>query len=501
MQLRDLLTILGRRWGTLLICVLLVGGGTTLLTLRMTPVYQASARVYLSTAGAVLTNDDLATYAELVSSPIVLDPLRESLEIPPGTPIDVSANTVGDTPMMVVTARASDGQLAADIANSVGPELTEVGGAFARFGQGQGSLEVLEVAPAAAPGAPTSPNLTLNVLIGILAGLGLGIGVVLLQTFLDTKIRNEADLRAISTRPVLARLKKIRNPQTDSLVVEQLPFAPASEEFRRLRTNLQFIDVTAGGKHSFQVTSSVPGEGKTLTSVNLALAVAESGARVLLVDCDLRRPAVANMLGIPGSVGLTTLLLQRAGLSDTVQQWRDTSLYVLPAGELPPNPSELLASEAMQQLFTTFTRQFDVVIVDSPPVNPVIDPILINRLVGGTVMVVRVDRAGKRDLAQALRSLATVEQEVSGFALNGMPDDLGSYGHYYSKDYKKGGKASRKSKDTQQSGKQHSQDLQALIRAERPGGDTEAQPSQPAKSEHESRAAKRAHRSGADTHK
>jgi len=228
-------------------------------------------------------------------------------------------------------------------------------------------------------------------------------------------------------------------------VVDADPHSVAAEEFRRLRTNLQFVDVTTGGKHSFVVTSAMPSEGKTLSAVNLSLAMSRSGMRVLLVDADLRHPSVASAMGLEGSVGLTTILLGRATLDDVVQQWGETTLYVLPAGEIPPNPSELLGSAAMEALFEEFLAAFDFVIVDSPPVLPVIDPVLINRLVGGMLLVVTVNRTKKRDLAHALKNLATVDIKPAGFALNMVPggNGYGKYGSYYAygRDSKKGRKA------------------------------------------------------------
>jgi capsular exopolysaccharide synthesis family protein len=160
------------------------------------------------------------------------------------------------------------------------------------------------------------------------------------------------------------------------------------------------------------------GEGKTTTVVNLAMALADTGARVLLVDGDLRNPSVASSLGLEGGVGLTTILIGAATVDDVVQRWRDTSLYVLPAGQVPPNPSEILGSEPMATLFDHLTKEFDYVLVDSPPVLPVIDAIVINKLVGGLVFVVAADRTRKRDLAAAMRALSTVDATPAGFTFN-----------------------------------------------------------------------------------
>jgi len=432
-QFRDFLDILRKRWLLIVAAVVLVVASTVGYTLTMTPVYEASARIFLapSTTGYLITQQDLNTYAELLGSQVVQDPIREELGLDAGAPIDVSATISKDSNLITITARSSDPQLAADIANAAGPELAKVGGDFSPLLSSAGQeVESTAITPATRPGEPVSPNMVNNVALALLAGLALGLGLALLRHFLDTKVRIESDLRAISDRPILGSLRRLKDT-TSRLIVQARPQSIAAEEFRRLRTNLQFVDVTTGGQHSFVVTSAMPGEGKTLTAVNLAMATADSGARVLLVDADLRHPSVANTMGIEGSVGLTTLLLGRATINDLAQQWGNTTLYVLPAGEIPPNPSELLGSVPMEVLFNEFLRVYDFVIVDSPPVIPVIDPVLVNRLVGGMLLVVTVDKTKKRDLAHALKSLETVDIRIAGFALNMVKGGDSYYGGYY----------------------------------------------------------------------
>jgi capsular exopolysaccharide synthesis family protein len=212
--------------------------------------------------------------------------------------------------------------------------------------------------------------------------------------------------------------------------MEADPFGPQAEAARQLRTNVHFVDVTAG-KHSFMITSSLPGEGKTTTAVNLGLAMADSGLKVLLIDADLRHPNVARSLGLESAVGLTTLLVGAAEPEDVFQQWAGTSLYVLAAGEVPPNPSELLGSRAMKELFDELTEQFDFILVDAPPVLPVADPLVISQLTGGTVMVVAAGETRRRHLAEALRVLGTASVEVGGFVLTKAQATPKSYRYYY----------------------------------------------------------------------
>jgi capsular exopolysaccharide synthesis family protein len=279
---------------------------------------------------------------------------------------------------------------------------------------------------------PVTPNTMNNLIVGALVGLLVGIGLALLRHTIDNRVRSARELGMLSDRPVLATIPRTggsEDPGHD-LYMEADPFGPQAEAARQLRTNVHFVDVTAG-KHSFMITSSLPGEGKTTTAVNLGLAMADSGLKVLLIDADLRHPNVARSLGLESAVGLTTLLVGAAEPEDVFQQWAGTSLYVLAAGEVPPNPSELLGSRAMQELFDELTEQFDFILVDAPPVLPVADPLVISQLTGGTVMVVAAGETRRRHLAEALRVLGTANVEVGGFVLTKAQATPKSYRYYY----------------------------------------------------------------------
>ena len=427
MQLRDFLVVLRARWKIVLAGIVVVLAATTAVTLTQTPIYTSEARFFLQAVDQskgdenlgtyIVTVEDLNTYVAVLSSPAVLDPLRERLDLPPGTPVDVSAAVSEEASILTVTARSDDPQLAADIANAVGPQLADVADQFSvLLAAAQAEIEATTISPAGPSATPTSPDLERNLALGGLAGLMLGVGLAFVRHTLDTKVRAEADLKSLSPSPLLALLPIDRDKEP-GITLERNPYGGYAEAIRRLRTNLMFVDVTTG-RHSFAVTSAVPGEGKTTTAVNLAVAMATAGGRILLVDADLRNPSVARRMDLDGAVGLTTVLLGKADLEDVVQRWGDTDLYVLAAGQIPPNPSELLGSEPMQDLFSKMTQEYDFVLVDSPPVVPVIDAVLIDKLTGGTLMVVASNRTKKRDLVSALKSLETVGGAVSGFALN-----------------------------------------------------------------------------------
>jgi tyrosine-protein kinase len=444
-QFRDFLVVLRTRWRTVAACALLVLGAAAAYTLTLTPTYTATARVYFSATGGqsaqgqqnrgtyVITSTDLGTYVEVLRSPSVLDPLRASLGLPPNAPVNISASVPPTASVLDIAAVDTTAEGAARTANAVGPELAKVAVKFSPLLASAGqTVEATTISPAVPPSSPTTPDVRRNLLLGLLAGLAIGVGVAFGRHALDTKVRSEADIKALSDRPMLSKIPMDKNTRGKPLSLVMDPHGVHAEAIRRLRTNLLFIDVTTG-KHSFVVTSAMPGEGKTTTVINLAMALADTGARVLLVDGDLRNPSVAKTMGLEGGVGLTTILLGAATVDDVVQQWRDSSLFVLPAGQIPPNPSEILGSEPMETLFDHLTKEFDYVLVDSPPVLPVIDAIVINKLVGGLLFVVAADRTRKRDLQSAIKALTTVDARAAGFALNmvaGGTSDPYRYGYY-----------------------------------------------------------------------
>ncbi|WP_260439502.1 polysaccharide biosynthesis tyrosine autokinase [Humibacillus xanthopallidus] len=441
---REFLNVLVARWRIIALTLLTVIAATAVQTMLTPALYTASAKIYLSATQPANANgqkvgayaigaNDLATYVDVLNAPSVLGPLRQTLGLAPNAPVSVTADVSQTSNMMTITATDGDPETAARIANAAGPILAGV--ATEKFApllaaNGQ-AVQSQTVAEAGVPGAPSSPNAKRNLMLGALLGLALGIGLALLAHSLDTKVRNEDDIKALSKRPILGDIPIVKSARDGLLSIESDPHGRHAEAIRRLRTNMLFVDVTTGG-HSFVVTSSVPGEGKTTTTINLAMAMADAGSKVLLIDGDLRNPSVASTMGLDGSFGLTTLLLGQADPGDVIQRWRESTLHVLPAGPVPPNPSELLGSEPMETLFGKLSHDFDFILVDSPPVVPVIDAVLINKLTHGLIMVVAADRTRKRDLASAVHSLETVDAPVAGFALNMAPatSTAHRYGYY-----------------------------------------------------------------------
>lgn len=218
---------------------------------------------------------------------------------------------------------------------------------------------------------------------------------------------------------------------------ENLEFT-AREQYKLLRANLSFTLPVADGCSVIGVTSSMRGEGKSTTAINLAYVLAENGKRVLLIDADLRIPSIAKKMGISGSPGLTNLLMDydthQMSLvkSELLDNW-----YILPAGDLPPNPSELLGSPRMESILKALSQRYDYIIVDLPPVNLVSDALAISNYISGMIVVIREDYTEKKELKNCFRLLNLSNVNVLGCVLNESKNGKGSYSKYrYRKYYK-----------------------------------------------------------------
>jgi len=275
------------------------------------------------------------------------------------------------------------------------------------------------VSEAQAPASPSSPNVPLNLALGALVGLALGLAAAVLRASLDNRVRVPREAEQITAAPNIGAIAYDAKAKERPLIVHADPLSPRAESFRALRTNLQFLDM--GGRASFVVTSSIPSEGKSTTTINLAIALADAGKRVALLDTDLRKPKVAEYLSIEGGAGLTDVLIGRAKVNEVMLPWGGRSLYVLPAGKIPPNPSELLGSAQMGTLLSMLEKDFDVVLCDAPPLLPVTDAAILARVTSGALMVVAVGKTTKHQLTGATEALNAVGAKLAGFVMSMVP--------------------------------------------------------------------------------
>jgi polysaccharide biosynthesis transport protein len=292
------------------------------------------------------------------------------------------------------------------------------------------------VSEASVPGSAFSPDPIRNGSVALVLGLLLGAGLAFLREYLDDRIRTKDDLDATTGgSDVLGLIPKVeawRNRSEPQLVSLTAPKSSVAEAYRGLRTSLQFIGVDRPLK-LIQVTSASASEGKTTTLANLGVAFARAGHRVILVDCDLRRPRLHHFFGLDNQVGLTSIILGEHGIEDAVQSVTEVPrLAVLASGPPPPNPSELLSTRSAQALLASLADHADYVLIDSPPLLPVSDSVIVARLVDATVLVTTVDSTTKRGLRRSLELLDQVDAPPVGVVLNGLEaEDAYAYAYGY----------------------------------------------------------------------
>jgi capsular exopolysaccharide synthesis family protein len=446
MELSDYIRILRKSWLVIVITTLLGLAAAAGYSLTRTPMYESQSVVFVQSQagntvselqqGSTFAQSRITTYVSLVREPVVMNPVITELGL--NVSADELAGSVKsssplNSTLIQITVQDPDPVMAADIANSLGASLAA---AVERIdtpaGQDQSPIKLTRVRDAVAAFSPVSPNVPLNLALGVLVGLAVGIGIAVLRSVLDNRVRSPRDVEELTDRPLIGAIPFDPKAKERPLIIQADPLNPRSEAFRSLRTNLQFLEMDGG--HTFVITSSIPTEGKSTTALNLAIALADSGKRVALVDTDLRKPKVADYLGIEGGTGLTDVLIGRAKVSDVLLPWGNRSLYVLPAGKIPPNPSELLGSARMQKLLDALSQEFDVVLCDAPPLLPVTDAAVLSRVTSGAIMAVAVGKTTTHQLEGALDALETVGAKVAGVVLTLVPTkgaDAYSYGYGY----------------------------------------------------------------------
>jgi len=469
MELSDYIRILRKNWLVILVLTTIGLAVATAFTLTRTPTYESSSTIFVSTQGgsttaelqqgSTFTQARINTYVGLIPTPAVLDPVIKDLGL--ATTADelaknIRASAALNSTLITVTATDSDANIASAIANGVAQSLSNVVPALEPAVDGGASpVRLTRVSDAQPALRPFAPNIPLNIVLGLLAGFAVGIGVAVVRTALDNRVRTPRDAEQITHSPAIGAIAYDAKAKERPLIVHADPLSPRAESFRALRTNLQFLDM--GGRSSFVVTSSIPSEGKSTSTINLAIALADAGKRVALLDTDLRKPKVAEYLSIEGGAGLTDVLIGRAKVNEVMLPWGGRSLYVLPAGKIPPNPSELLGSQQMTVLLEMLERDFDVVLCDAPPLLPVTDAAILARATSGALMVVSAGRTTKHQLTGATEALNTVGAKLAGFIMSMVPTRgpdsyYSAYGYGYGYGYRElPAKTSRFSRKKQRS--------------------------------------------------
>ena len=371
----------------------------------------------------------MKSYAAIIDSPkCSAGHHRARPRLTPGLGLDVRGDVPLDTNLINVTVDEHDPAQAAAIADAVSAQFaTYIGEIEQADSTGRLARQGQRRPPGRGPRRRRSRRGSSSTSRSACSSASPSASALaVLRENLDTSVKDEDDIEAISHdigRPlnVIGAIGKDSAATKTPLIVNADPQSKRAEAFRQLRTNLQFVDVD-NPPRSIVITSSLAVEGKSTTAANLAITLAQAGLRVALVEADLRRPKLADYMGVEGAVGLTDVLVGRGKVDDLMQPWGNLPLSFLPSGRPAPNPSELLGSRAMLTLLQELEAQFDIVLLDAPPLLPVTDAAVMSALAGGALLVVRVGSTTRDQVEEAADALHSVDARLLGVVLSMVPE-------------------------------------------------------------------------------
>ena len=451
MNLQNILRILRTRWIPIAAAIVVAMLGTVIITATTTPLYKSSTRLFVSTyAGTSLTDtyqgnlfsqERINSYTVLLTGEVLAQRTVDALHLdisPQALRKEITARSKAGTVLIDVDILDPSPVRARDIANTLSSEFVAMVKQLETSGDGNlPDTRVVVEQPASVSSSPAVPNLIRNLGLGLVTGVLLGVALAVGLDVVDSTVKKLDDLESITGTSVVGEIPVDKPRRTTPAISFANDNSRIAESFRKLRTNLSFLAVD-NPPRVIVVTSSIPNEGKTTTAINLALALAEADNNVLLVDGDMRRSMVQEYLKLDGSVGLSTVLSGAVPLSEALQETTFPGLTVLTAGATPPNPSELLASQAAKKLLAELRGQFDYVIVDSSPLLAVTDGTLLAANADGALLLARYGKTRRDQLTHASEALSNVGAALLGAVFTMTPTRnsssyAGSYYYYYGK--------------------------------------------------------------------
>lgn len=435
MNLQDFVGLLRSRWITVVVTTMLGVLAAVVLSLVTTPLYQASTRLFVSTTsgsslsdiyqGNRLSQERVVSYAQLLMGQTLAQRTVDKLGLDLSAQelqANVKASVKPDTVLIDVHVLDASPVRARDIANTLSDEFVAMVREL-ETPPGTGvspDARVVVEQRASIPSDPVVPKSARNIAAGLGLGLVLGIGIATLRDALDNTVKSREALEDIANVGLVGSIPLDKERRNQAAISFDTDNSAIAEAFRKLRTNLQFLAVD-NPPRIIVLTSSMPSEGKSTTAINVALALAEGERSVVLVDGDMRRPTLAKYLDLVGSVGFSTVLSGRASLDDALQKTRFPGLTVLTSGAIPPNPSELLGSQAARKLLSELRSQFDYVIVDSTPLLAVTDAAILAAGADAVLIMTRFGQTKREQLAHAVGSLESVGAPLLGAVFTMMP--------------------------------------------------------------------------------
>lgn len=438
---KQYLDVLRARWRTV-VAALILGLATAAVVTALTPrAYTADAVIFVSARtgtdlatavdGSDLSAQRMATYVEVLRS----QKIAQQVGADPGVGLTaaevadrISVSTVSGTLLLTTTVTDGSPTRAAQIANLAAARFVDSVAELERPADPTAApLVKAEVFASAVPDPdPVAPSLTLNLAVGAALGLLVGFGLALLHHSPDPAVTTRPQLDEVLRKPVLGEIGFDPKMRKSPLVMFGAPTAQPAESFRKLRTNVRYVDAE-GGPKVVLVASPARADGRTAVVCNLGIATAEADLRVLLIDADLREPDIATKMLVAGDVGLADVLTGRASADEAIQA-SGPGLDVLPGGATPQNPSELLGSERMSRLLDEVRGSYDLVLIDSPPLLPVADAAVLARRVDGVLLAVRHGGSTVQQLRASQDALDAVGARVVGSVLTMVPAERASRG-------------------------------------------------------------------------
>lgn len=291
----------------------------------------------------------------------------------------------------------------------------------------QNTLSIIE--SAGLPRVPIGPNKSMIILLSAAIALAIAAGAAYLLEFLDNTVQSPDEIARLTGSQIIGFLSDIGKDDFEGIYVAKNPRSALAEAYRSLRTNLDFLGVNKPLK-SILITSSGIGEGKTTVSANLATILAQGGKKVAIIDADMRRPRLHKLFGFENSRGLSDIFLGKADIQDAITICGDEKIMVVPAGDTPPNPTDLISSGRMDTILDIIKESVDIVIVDGPPFV-VADAALLSSKVDGVLLVVRYGHSLKSAIREVVDQLKFVGARVLGVTINSLPKSIEDYGQHY----------------------------------------------------------------------
>lgn len=355
----------------------------------------------------------------------------------------LTISSVTDTSAVKIVATTRNAELSADICNN----LTQVAPKYVEEAVGVGSINTIDKAKVYK--TPVAPNTTKNTILGMAATFLIVVMVILIIDYFDNTIKDSNKISKKYDKAIIGEIQqfgdgKKKNKkgkhQTEArglLTDKDVPFNIV-ESYKTIRTNILFT-VADSDKKVIAVSSANPGEGKSTSAANLALALAQTGSAVLLIDADMRKPVQHRTFKIKNDEGLSTLIIKKSSMAKSVKSNIIDNLDLLPSGPLPPNPSELLASNSFKTLLEQFAKNYDYVIIDTPPVNVVSDAMVMKDSISGILLVIRYAMTTYEELTSCMKQIGLANVNMLGFVMNDVHHNHGAAYYNYKYKYKKYG--------------------------------------------------------------